>query len=422
MSLISGVPVSAISSGRPIRARIRSASCSTCCERCDVLFLMKCASSTTMPRKPWSREPADVPVEDLVVDDDDVGEAVDVVAVAVDHGGRAVRRPEPDLAGPVGLDDVGDDDQQREGVGGLGGEQRLRGLAEARLVGEQEGAVALGGAGDHLRLVRASARGRRAAAPSDLPGSGSAMQDGAVAGVLEGAEQRAEQLPAGQPAGLAAAGLDGGEVGHEERVGELPRDDRLRVRRGARSARGRRGGSSGSGSSSSGTSTPPASSIRRRRSRARVGDLGVLGQEHRAARCRARRSWRGSWRSPSSRLSCSARCASVLLVVRLEPWPAPRGRAARRPGTWCASTAMTAPRCDGGLHLAHGAGEHRDDALVVEGGRAAALVARRGTATRLLALALSSQDSSSGVPGLRPDVRESGRHSGTTRAAVSVTR
>ena len=54
MSLISGVPVSAISSGRAMRARIRSASCSTFWERCDCLFLMKCASSTTIARNPKS--------------------------------------------------------------------------------------------------------------------------------------------------------------------------------------------------------------------------------------------------------------------------------------------------------------------------------------------------------------------------------
>ena len=52
MSLISGVPVSAISSGRAVRARSRSDSSSTWRERCEVLFLMKWASSTTMPRKP----------------------------------------------------------------------------------------------------------------------------------------------------------------------------------------------------------------------------------------------------------------------------------------------------------------------------------------------------------------------------------
>ena len=54
MSLISGVPVSANSSGRPVRARIRSESWSTFCERWEVLFLMKCASSTTIVRKPKS--------------------------------------------------------------------------------------------------------------------------------------------------------------------------------------------------------------------------------------------------------------------------------------------------------------------------------------------------------------------------------
>ena len=53
-SLISGVPVSASSSGSPPGAarRMRSASASTLRERCDCRFLMKCASSTTMPRKP----------------------------------------------------------------------------------------------------------------------------------------------------------------------------------------------------------------------------------------------------------------------------------------------------------------------------------------------------------------------------------
>ena len=54
MSLISGVPVRAKNSGRPVRERIRSDSWSTFCERCEVLFLMKCASSTTIERKPKS--------------------------------------------------------------------------------------------------------------------------------------------------------------------------------------------------------------------------------------------------------------------------------------------------------------------------------------------------------------------------------
>ena len=54
MSLISGVPVSAISSGPAVRTRIRSERRSTFCERCEVMFLMKWASSTTMLRKPKS--------------------------------------------------------------------------------------------------------------------------------------------------------------------------------------------------------------------------------------------------------------------------------------------------------------------------------------------------------------------------------
>ncbi len=53
MSLISGVPVSAIISGRAMRVRILSAISRTLRERSEVVFLMKWASSTTMPRKPW---------------------------------------------------------------------------------------------------------------------------------------------------------------------------------------------------------------------------------------------------------------------------------------------------------------------------------------------------------------------------------
>ena len=161
MSLISGVPVRAISRGRGARARMRSESSSTCCERWEVLFLMKCASSTTMPRNPKAAEPADVPVEHLVVDDDDVGEAVDRVTVAVDHGGAELRCPQAGLTGPVGLDDVRHDDQQRVGVRCLRGEQCLSGLAQAGLVGEQEGPVAGLGRRDDLGLVRHQVEARR---------------------------------------------------------------------------------------------------------------------------------------------------------------------------------------------------------------------------------------------------------------------
>ena len=58
-------------------------------------------------------EPADVAVQDLVVDDDDVAECVDILTVTVHDRRCATGRPELDLAGPVRLDHVRHDDQQR---------------------------------------------------------------------------------------------------------------------------------------------------------------------------------------------------------------------------------------------------------------------------------------------------------------------
>ena len=147
--------------------------------------------------EPEVPEPADVPVQHLVVDDHDVGEAVDRVAVAVDHGGGAVGGPQPRLARPVGLDDVRHDDEQRVGVRRLRGEQRLGGLAEPRLVGEQEGPVPGPGGGDDLRLVRHQLEVPRTATADGL----GQLHARRLAAVLERAEQRAEQLPGGQPAG-----------------------------------------------------------------------------------------------------------------------------------------------------------------------------------------------------------------------------
>jgi len=86
-------------------------------------------------------EPPEVAVQQLVVHDDDVGETVEVVPVPVHHRDRAARGPDVRLARPVVLHDVRDDDEQRVGARHLGGEQRLGGLAQPWLVGEQEGAV-----------------------------------------------------------------------------------------------------------------------------------------------------------------------------------------------------------------------------------------------------------------------------------------
>ena len=173
-------------------------------------------------------EPADVPVEHLVVDDDDVGEAVDGVAVAVDHGGRAARRPEPGLARPVGLDDVRDDDEQRVGVGRLGGEQRLGGLAQAGLVGEQEGAVArprrrrrpAPGAASARSPPRRAQRRRARAAPCRTRRRRRRSRRTGTAG------RAAPSWPAG--AARLAGGAAAEKSGAEERVGELAGDDRLR--------------------------------------------------------------------------------------------------------------------------------------------------------------------------------------------------
>ena len=90
MSLISGVPVSAISSGRAMRARIRSESCEHVLRALGGLVLDEVRLVDDHAAEAEVAEPADVAVEHLVVDDHDVGEAVDRVAVAVDHGGRAV--------------------------------------------------------------------------------------------------------------------------------------------------------------------------------------------------------------------------------------------------------------------------------------------------------------------------------------------
>ena len=77
MSLISGVPVSAISSGRAVRARIRSDELQHVLRALRGLVLDEVRLVDDHAAEAEVAEPADVPVEDLVVDDDDVGEAVD---------------------------------------------------------------------------------------------------------------------------------------------------------------------------------------------------------------------------------------------------------------------------------------------------------------------------------------------------------
>ena len=185
--------------------------------RLEVLDEVRLVDDHALEAEP--AEPADVPVEDLVVDDHDVAERIDVVAVAVHDGRGAAGGPQLDLAGPVRLHDVRHHGQQRVRVRGFGRQQRLRGLAEAGLVGEQERPVA----GAHLldesglvaheversgrveRLRLGKVHRRRAAPRADL----------------ERAEQRLDELPVGEEeVGLRLRG-DGAEVRREEGVRHL---------------------------------------------------------------------------------------------------------------------------------------------------------------------------------------------------------
>ena len=171
-------------------------------------------------------EPSHVAVEYLVVEHDDVREAVDRVAVALHHGDRAVRCPVGRLAGPVGLDDARHDDKQRVGVRRFRGEQRLGRLAQARLVGEQERPVTGSRRGDHLPLVRHQLQARRGE-PGRRRRERHARR-GSPGGALEGTKERSEQFPAVQATGMGGALRSSGEVGGEEGVRQLPGDHRLR--------------------------------------------------------------------------------------------------------------------------------------------------------------------------------------------------
>ena len=224
---MSGVPVSASSSGSPPGA----ARADAVGEREHVLRALRLQVLDEMrlvddhALEAERRQPCHVPIEHVVVDDDDVCEGVERVAVAVDDRGPTVRGPPLDLACPVHLDDVGNDREQRVGIGDGCREHRLRRLAEARLVGEQERAMTVAGALDEPCLVLHELEAARRE-PVDGRRLGELHRGGAPARAhLERLEQRAEQLPVGE----APHGDDrrGGlrEVGREEGVRELPRAD-----------------------------------------------------------------------------------------------------------------------------------------------------------------------------------------------------
>ena len=341
-------------------------------------------------------EPADVPVEHLVVDHHDVGEPVDLLAVAVDHGDGAVRGPEADLARPVGLDHVGDHAQQRVGVGGLRGHQGLRGLAEAGLVGQQEGAVALRGRGDQLLLVRHEGDAGGAGRVGRREGHAGA---GPAPDVLEGLEQRLEQLPVGQPSAADPLELGGGEVGAQERVGEPAGDDGL----GGHAAR--RGGRGGVGLGRLELLGRVDAGLLEHLPAQRpgaVGDLGVLGQQLQQ-RGVARGGLGQDRGDPVQALELLPPAALGDLGVGVEPG----ALLADQQGHDLEGRAAVGHHLaalGGLLDLAHGAREHRDDALVVHALHLGAATPLPGLALRGLASASLSHSRPPRMPGVRtPD-------------------
>ena len=157
-------------------------------------------------------------VEDLVVDDEHVGECVDVVAVSRDDRRATLRGPPLDLARPVHLHHIRDDDQHRVGVRDAGGEHRLRSLSEARLVGEQESTVPGTHGLEEPRLVVHDLEAARRK-PIELGQLRELHRRGPAAGALsERLVERPHQLPAVELPTRLGRRCEPGRLRGEERV------------------------------------------------------------------------------------------------------------------------------------------------------------------------------------------------------------
>ena len=237
--------------------------------------------------------------------------------------------------------------------------------------------------GDHPGLVRHQLQATR------RPQGGRLGQVHARGGsaVLERPEQRAEQLPAVQAARGGPALTGGGEVGRQEGVGELPGDDRLRHhpalgRRGGRHRLGRRGLLGGRLDSG-------GPQHLRLEGRGRAGHDGVLG-EQRQERGVAGGGLGQDRRQPVEALQLLGTAGGAEALVGLDAGPL----LAHQQGDDLERRAPCGPDAAAfgrGLDLAHGAGEHRDDALLIEGA-GAPLGTGRGPGGTGLALASSSQE------------------------------
>ena len=243
MSLISGVPVSAISSGRAVAGPDPVGELQDVLGALGRLVLDEVRLVDDHAAEAEVAEPPDVTVEHLVVDDDDVGEPVDRVAVAVDdRGGRVgVQRPA----------------SRAQFVLTTFGTTTSSGYASAACAASSAWAVLPSPGSSASRKVRwpdAAAETTRAwCGISSRPpgarseaGSGRSMQRGAAPPYSNDLNSgpSSSQLSRWRGGGPALAG--GGEVGRQEGVGELPGEDRLRHdpalgRAGGRRRLGRRG-------------------------------------------------------------------------------------------------------------------------------------------------------------------------------------
>jgi hypothetical protein len=118
------------------------------------------------------------------------------------------------------------DHKKRVGVGDVRGEERLSGFAESGFVGEEEGAVTLLDLFNEASLVPHQFHFSRGAQRGRL---GQFHARGVSTGtVLEGAEQRLDELPVGEAVDPCRTLRDVAEVGREERVRHLKLANRLR--------------------------------------------------------------------------------------------------------------------------------------------------------------------------------------------------
>ena len=166
------------------------------------------------------RQPANVAVEDVVVDDENVAESIQLTPVTVNNGDAARGDPLVDFPGPVHLHHVWHDDEQWKRFGDFGRHQRLSGFTQPGLVGEQEGPMTATHSFNELGLVDhqfCSTRSVERRVFGQVHGGRTAASS-----LLESAEKRVDELPVGQHASHSRRGaLVASKIGSHERVSQL---------------------------------------------------------------------------------------------------------------------------------------------------------------------------------------------------------